>query len=806
MNWLAFHRYELIVFITGMAVLIIEVTATRILSPYYGNTIYTISSVIGVILGALSAGYWRGGIEADEHPDIGRFYRIIWKSGKSLLLLFFFVVLVLPIGGNFFSLETGPLLWSIVLFFPSSYFMGKLSPFAITLAKREHPEKGLGHITGAIFFWSTAGSIVGTLSAGFLFIPHVGIRTILFCTTLLILLLGGIGEIGSLHAREKRKRFLYLLFYVFILWLIYSSSQLFQTPGQLLVRDGTYEQLTVFDSQYAGKPARFFLQDQGVSGGGFIESSTLAFDYTKYYALYKLAVPHPKHVLFIGGGVYSMPKALHEKEPESVIDVVDIEPDVKPIAQTYFGLPDSPQIITHIADGRRFVVDSTTTYDVIFSDVYYTLYSIPAHFTTKEFFAAAKAKLSPGGIFLANIIGSTASLHDSLLLSEIHTMHEIFPNMAVLAVDSATSTSVQNFILVGINGDRPLPIESLPAPNERDEVLRTLPEHLLSLDTLPWRDNPILTDDFAPVEHLVSNILHDFGTETEHLKTLTPPETAFSGQQALATIKDIVALGSRAIGTSGHEVLKSMIEKKLHTLADDVSVQSWEDIGPGGKKIMLENIIARFQPENPRRIIVGTHYDSIAHAYRDTKDPNAYMPGANNSASGVATMIELARVLQEKASSSNVGVDLVFFDGEEGHNALGEGDDTWSPLGSTYFADHLETLYPRELPTTGIILDMVCDKNLTISPEQFSKTHAASRVKSFWSLGKQIAPLAFNNDTLPIIGDDHTALNLHGIPSFLVIDFDYAPWFNTTEDTPDKCSAESLESVGRTVEAYIFSR
>jgi Zn-dependent M28 family amino/carboxypeptidase len=205
--------------------------------------------------------------------------------------------------------------------------------------------------------------------------------------------------------------------------------------------------------------------------------------------------------------------------------------------------------------------------------------------------------------------------------------------------------------------------------------------------------------------------------------------------------------------------------------------------------------------------LVGTHYDSIARAYRDKKNPDGFMPGANNSASGVATLLELARVLKDTTSSSSaVGVDLVFFDGEEGELALGAGDQNWSPLGSTYFASKLATLYPDTLPHTGIILDMVCDRDLSLSPEKISIDFASTRVKSFWEIGATIAPKVFATNITNSIGDDHVALNTAGIPSFLVIDLQYEPWFNTTLDTPDKCSAESLAAVGRTVETYIKTR
>jgi spermidine synthase len=578
--------------------------------------------------------------------------------------------------------------------------------------------------------------------------------------------------------------------------------------GSMFMKDGIYEKLTVVDTIHAGKPARFFIQDHSISGGMALESETLLFDYTKYYALYQLVQPKLAHALFIGGGVYSMPKALYYESPETRIDVVDIEPGLETIAKKYFRLPETPMITTFTADGRRFLFDSTTLYDLIFSDVYYSLYSIPSHITTKEFFETARAKLAPNGIFLANIIGSTEHTPVSLLFSEIRTMREVFPNMEVIAVDSTTSPVLQNFILVGINGTSTLRDGLLNYEGD-DVTLKHLSEHLLPLSDLPLGAHEILTDNFAPVEHLVADLIKTSALTAKYGNPLTAalPNTFFSGENALHDIERIVKIGSRAIGTPGHDELARALEKELRGLTAHVVIQSWEHGTKDGRIIPLTNIVARFEPENPHRILVGTHYDSIARAYRDKKNPDGFMPGANNSASGVATLLELARVLKDTTSSSSaVGVDLVFFDGEEGELALGAGDQNWSPLGSTYFASKLATLYPDTLPHTGIILDMVCDRDLSLSPEKISIDFASTRVKSFWEIGATIAPKVFATNITNSIGDDHVALNTAGIPSFLVIDFQYEPWFNTTLDTPDKCSAESLAAVGRTVETYIKTR
>ena len=165
-------RYSLpvIVFLTGAAVLIIEVVAVRILSPYYGNTIFTVSSILSVILAALSFGYYLGGKLADKKASLSWFFGTIAASGLTVLLLHCLGLLVLPILSGLFSITYGPLISSAILFMIPALLLGTLSPYAIKLQSENFPKLGLGSLTGEIFFWSTMGSITGSLLAGFVLI------------------------------------------------------------------------------------------------------------------------------------------------------------------------------------------------------------------------------------------------------------------------------------------------------------------------------------------------------------------------------------------------------------------------------------------------------------------------------------------------------------------------------------------------------------------------------------------------------------------------------------------------------------
>jgi Peptidase family M28 len=284
-----------------------------------------------------------------------------------------------------------------------------------------------------------------------------------------------------------------------------------------------------------------------------------------------------------------------------------------------------------------------------------------------------------------------------------------------------------------------------------------------------------------------------------------PDVTQWQGARALADIVKLVGFGPRAMDTPGHRKTIDLIESELKKLGVTAREQSWTSTVAGQTHAMT-NVIAPMYPGEPRRMILGTHYDSIIRAYADKDHPDAPMPGANNSASGVALLLETARALHAQKAPPGVGIDFIFFDGEEGPISLGAGDPHWQPLGSPYFTDHLGDTYPGASPQQAIIYDMVCWREMKLQPEADSLLYAADQIDKFWNIGRTFAPAFFSTAPTPQpIFDDQIALNDAHIPSFLVIGFQYDPWFNTTQDTPDKCSAAALDGVGRTTLRYIYA-
>lgn len=495
------------VFFTGAGVLVVEIIATRILAPYFGNTIFTISSVLSVVLAALSIGYYVGGKFADRQPTWETFYGIVSAGGIGVFVLYWLQLLILPALGDSLPLTFGPLVASVLLFFVPSFILGMLSPFAIKLQQMTCKHQGIGSISGEMFFYSTLGSIFGSLFAGYVLIPYVGTRIALLGVALFLIALG----IVPLLVLGADKRFIRKISLLVLLGVL---ASLFVAPAQHAVysHDGVYEKIAIVDGDYHGQPTRFLFQDRSASGAMYIQSGDLVYDYAKYYAAHELFVPEVKRALVIGGGAYSIPKALIADLPHVTVDVVEIEPKLYELSQQYFNVPtDNPRLNNHTDDGRRFLRTTNEQYDFIFGDAYHSLYSVPTHLTTKEFFQTVYAKLANEGVFMMNIIGSLDRQPPSVILSEIRTLQEVFPRVYAFATDSPDTDAVQNIILVAHKSNRQvLPTQEF-VNGHPQEIMKNLPAKQVNLAAIDWNAYPVLTDDYSPIDSWTAQLLRRHG-------------------------------------------------------------------------------------------------------------------------------------------------------------------------------------------------------------------------------------------------------------------------------------------------------
>ena len=497
------------VFITGACVLIIEVTAIRILAPYFGNTIFTVSSVISVVLAALSLGYYYVGKLADKYPKERLFYGIIAASGAAVIFLHLISIIFLYAFGYRLSIIRGPLISSFILFFLQNFLLGMLSPFAIKLQKIRLEEMGIGSVSGQIFSWSTLGSIFGTLLAGFFLIPHFGIDKIILGIGFLLIILG---LFSSFEINNWFK--LFLIVFTFSLTQFLLTNFEVKANNVIFTKDSLYQKITIYEGQYQGKPTRFLMQDRNSSAAEFLGSDELAYEYTKYYALYQIfnqstqlvecSGPSIKQVLAIGGGAYSIPKALLKDSPDVHVDVAEIDPLVYELGKRYFDALSNPRLTNFAEDGRRFLHDTSKKYDLIFSDAYASLFSTPEHLTTQEFFKMAKEKLNGNGVLIANVVGSLSQKPQSFALSEMKTFKSVFDNSYFFAVTSPESSKPQNLIFVGYNGSSVIDLNSKNITGNKNYIISGLSQKIIKTGKFDFSHYATLTDNFAPVDYLIS--------------------------------------------------------------------------------------------------------------------------------------------------------------------------------------------------------------------------------------------------------------------------------------------------------------
>jgi glutaminyl-peptide cyclotransferase len=282
------------------------------------------------------------------------------------------------------------------------------------------------------------------------------------------------------------------------------------------------------------------------------------------------------------------------------------------------------------------------------------------------------------------------------------------------------------------------------------------------------------------------------------------PRTAFDANAAMAYTKAQLAFGPRVPGTPGHVRAGDWIVQMMKQRADTVIEQRFTHRTADGKELPLRNVLARFNPAATQRVLYLTHWDTrpIADADPVLGNRNTPIPGANDGAAGVGLFVALGDAL--KKTPPNVGVDLLFVDGEDYGRSF---DPPYTDvlLGSQYFAEHLPS--PGYRPIYGVLWDMIADANLDIYQEARSVTAAPEVVSRVW---EKAADLGYAKYFIARGGqdviDDHVPLLNKGLRVIDVIDIDYGPpgpdgaanpsYHHTLQDTVDKISVKSLQIVG----------
>ncbi|MCH7951749.1 fused MFS/spermidine synthase [Patescibacteria group bacterium] len=495
----------LTVFITGAAVLVIEVTATRLLSPHFGMTLFTVSSILAVILAALSLGYWLGGKLADRYPEPVTLYTAISIAGVTTLFIHILNTRVLPTWSAQLDLISGPLVTSLILFFIPTIFLGMVSPIAIRLSTSKLKE--VGEVAGKVFFFSTVGSIAGSLLAGFVLIPRFPISRIILGTSLVLIVLGLFG----VRKKMKAKNWLTLFIATIALQVLALKLQPPTRNEVIHEEDSMYQHIRVVKQEFAEGEGLVLMLDKSYSGASYLQSDELPFPYTRYYKLYELVNKNAKRFLYLGGGAYTTPKKLLSERKDAIeVEVVEIDPKLPEIARKFFGLRDDPRQTLIIADARTYLKKSQKRYDMIFIDVFSMDIGIPSHLMTQEFFQLVKNHLTDKGTVIMNVAANIDNSTPSLGLSAIKTFREVFPQSEFIALRPSDLPSIQNIMFWGINdASWKFDDQDPRIANAESKEIRSVANNRIDLSQFDTTNYKLLTDDYAPIEYLVAKMIRD---------------------------------------------------------------------------------------------------------------------------------------------------------------------------------------------------------------------------------------------------------------------------------------------------------
>ncbi|MEW6664732.1 MAG: fused MFS/spermidine synthase [Thermodesulfobacteriota bacterium] len=506
-------KANIVVFVASFCTLVIELVAGRILAPYLGVSLYTWTSIIGVVLAGISVGAYLGGLLADRFPR-----QII--LGWLLLLSGVGAFSIVPLTDHVGNLDLQSTLMirilavTTIIFFGPSCLLGMISPVVVKLTLDNLNRTG--NVVGKIYAFSTLGSILGTFATGFFLISWMGTRLILFSVGVVLLLAGLV--FGGFFGRMKLLALL-LAPSAAVVWAFYAYG--FKSPEDHMTyffRESNYYTIKLKQSHSTTRGVRL----EALVLDHLIHSYTdlanplhLEYEYIRLYEeLLRWRVKNKPafRALFIGGGGYTLPNFLHAKYPGARMDVVEIDPEITRIADEYLGVPRDGRIRSFNQDARWFVMNSKHAgpYDFVFGDAFNDL-TVPYHLTTKEFAVLLKRLLKPDGLFMANVIDNFSK--GLFLPAYLRTLEEVFGkgNVNVVTV-SSDYEDMRTGTYVVLASPQPLDTEGfLRAGTEnggRGWTARIMPQDILQ-GYLQMRPRLILTDDYVPVDNLIAPVFEE---------------------------------------------------------------------------------------------------------------------------------------------------------------------------------------------------------------------------------------------------------------------------------------------------------
>jgi len=508
-----------IVFVSGMAVMATEMCASRLIQPYFGDSLLIWANLIGFIMIYLTAGYFLGGRLADRFPRPTVLYQLTALAGFIIGLI---PVLSSPIltlsnegfrnvdGGLFF----GSLVGIILLFSLPLILLGCVSPFAVRL--RVKGVSNAGKVAGSVSSLSTVGSILGTFLPVLVIIPWVGTRATLyiFAATLLAFSL-----LGLYLSRSKRLPFYAPLLLVVLLLGFLMTTNIIKPPtdGQLLAqKESSFNYIQVVRPNYNPDQLNLVLNEGHAIHSIYNPKQILTGGPWDYYMVAPffssgLNEKNFSSTLVIGLGAGTVPKQLTKAYGNQVqIDGVELDPEIIKVGREYFEM-NEPNLNVIAQDGRYYLMTSPRKYDMIGMDAYRQPY-IPFHLTTREFFQQVRDHLTPDGVAVVNAGAPVVNGQRDFRLAEAlaSTMKSVYPNVYLIKLKNLNNTLV-------VATNKPTKVTDASFRQVIDDtvsnqLVKQVAQKIYDEGTIEeWKTaGTVFTDDWAPVERVIDQLIIDY--------------------------------------------------------------------------------------------------------------------------------------------------------------------------------------------------------------------------------------------------------------------------------------------------------
>lgn len=498
------YRIEIILFVVEAVCMILELVASRILSPYFGSSNLVWTSVIGIILASGSIGNYLGGIVADK-PDVNKKFKLILIFSSFLILLIPFVQTpIIEIVARLVNdIRIGAIISTMLLFFLPSMFLGFLVPMVQKLKITDLETSGKA--SGKVYALATLGGIFGTFIGGFWLVPSFGSIEILFFMVIVILFM-----VPLVDFKITKKELKYIGIFVSILLLFFFAYSKANEEIGKNVLEGKIGEYVSYDSEYSrilifnrydenNELIRNFIMDSGHESATYVDENKcneLVYKYTQMYDLMFDSSKEIKNTLLIGGAGYSYPKHYISTYLDKSMDVVEIDPMVTEIARKYFyldklikdyNIEETGRLKLITEDGRTYLNRNEKKYDAILNDAFSDT-TPAATLTTLEAVKNIKKSLNENGLYLTNIISSLEGENSKFIKAEVKTLKEVFLNVYIVPCVTKENLEVsQNNMVIATDG-----------------ILEIDESKLYELKI--EEDDIILTDNYCPIDTLIPKV------------------------------------------------------------------------------------------------------------------------------------------------------------------------------------------------------------------------------------------------------------------------------------------------------------